>query len=115
MYMYYFLLTITLYVYNHSHSHDTCNVLGDGSGCIAQQLDFGVGGDGGGERLVELAAQVEDLTYQLSTAQEELQAATQRAEQAEVSSHSCVKVILKVICRNFDVRTLKSSSFFSFF
>jgi outer membrane murein-binding lipoprotein Lpp len=47
-------------------------------------LDFGVGD--GGERLVELAAQVEDLTYQLSTAQEELQAAIQRAEQAEVST-----------------------------
>ena len=101
MYMYYFLLTITLYVCNHSQSHDTCNVLhvGDGGGCIAQQLDFGVGGDGGGgERLVELAAQVEDLTYQLSTAQEELQASIQRAEQAEVSGHSCVKVILKVMC-----------------
>ena len=77
------------------------SVLGDGSGCIAQQLDFGVGGDGGGERLVELASQVEDLTYQLSTAQEELQAATQRAEQAEVSSHSCVKVILKSSMQKF--------------
>ena len=76
------------------------SVLGDGSGCIAQQLDFGVG-DGGGERLVELAAQVEDLTYQLSTAQEELQAAIQRAEQAEVSSHSCVKVILKSSMQKF--------------
>ena len=98
MYLYYFLLTIILYVCNQLHSHDTYNVLhvGDGSGCIAQQLDFGVGGDGGGERLVELAAQVEDLTYQLSTAQEELQAAIQRAEQAEVSSHACVK---KVPCR----------------
>ena len=75
--------------------------VGDGSGCIAQQLDFGVGGDGGGERLVELASQVEDLTYQLSTAQEELQAATQRAKQAEVSSHSCVKVILKSSMQKF--------------
>ena len=62
--------------------HHTVHMLGDGRG-IAQQLDFGGVGDGR-ERLVELAAQVEDLTYQLSTTQEELQAAIQRAEQAEV-------------------------------
>ena len=68
------------------------NVLGGGSG-VAQQLDFGVGGVGeGGERLVELAAQVEDLTYQLSTTQEELQAAVERAEQAEVKFLSYMKV-----------------------
>ena len=61
----------------------TCIIilLGNGSG-IAQQLNFGV--SDGGERLVELAAQVEDLTYQLSTTHEELQAAVERAEQAEV-------------------------------
>ena len=67
-----------LFVFFFDH-HDVCT--GDGSG-IAQQLDFGVGD--GGERLVELAAQVEDLTYQLSTTHEELQAAIERAEQAEV-------------------------------
>ena len=46
-------------------------------------MDFGAGGDGG-QRLVELAARVEDLTYQLGTTQEELEAATERAQQAEV-------------------------------
>ena len=60
---------------------------------VAQQLDFGAGRCGvgvaseGAERLKELAAQVEDLTYQLSTTQEELQAALERAEQAEVRSN----------------------------
>ena len=61
------------------------------SSAVIQQLDFG-GGCGvgvatdGGERLKELAAQVEDLTYQLSTSQEELQTALERAEHAEVRS-----------------------------
>ena len=70
-----------MYMYVSDYFEWSSLVLGDGSG-IAQQLDFGAGD--GGERLVELAAQVEDLTYQLSTTQEELQAAIQRAEQAEV-------------------------------
>ena len=61
---------------------------------------------------MELAAKVEDLTYQLSTAQEELQAAIQRAEQAEVSSHSGVKVIHKVTCR---ISMLESSNLAHFF
>lgn len=58
---------------------------GEGPG-VAQQLDFGAGGCGfgGEERLKELAAQVEDLTYQLSTTEEELQAALERAGHAEV-------------------------------
>ena len=43
-----------------------------------------------GERLKELAAQVEDLTYQLSTSQEELQAAIERAEHAEVRPYQLV-------------------------
>ena len=53
---------------------------------VAQQLDFGAGGCGfgGQERLKELAAQVEDLTYQLSTTREELEAALERAGHAEV-------------------------------
>ena len=53
---------------------------------VAQQLDFGAGGCGfgGEERLKELAAQVEDLTYQLSTTREELEAALERAGHAEV-------------------------------
>ena len=65
------------------------------SGGVVQQLDFaggcGLGGATEGvERLKELAAQVEDLTFQLSTIQEELHAALERAEHFEVriSFHS---------------------------
>ena len=70
---------------------------------VAQQLDFGTGGGVGGcgvgrasegeERLKELAAQVEDLTYQLSTTQEELQAAMERAENSEVSRGGLLVII----------------------
>ena len=54
---------------------------------MVQQLEFGTmmeEGEGEG-RLVELAKQVEDLTFKLSTLSEELEEAMGRAETAEVS------------------------------
>ncbi len=65
-----------------------------------QQLRFGVGGGGGGgedgsseveRRVLELATLVEDLTYQLSTRNEELEEAVQRGEIAEVCTSGIVK------------------------
>lgn len=76
---------------------------GAGETDIVQQLNFGgIGGAvEGGERLMELAAQVEDLTYQLSTTQEALE----RAEQSEVrrlieyavSTCMCYFIVEKVL------------------
>ncbi len=48
---------------------------------VQQQLQYGCEG----VRVVELVGRVEDLTFQLSTTQEELEQANQRAAQAEVS------------------------------
>ena len=57
---------------------------------VVQQLKFdnegnGGGSEGDGERLVQLATQVEDLNYQLGTLTEELGVMHKRAEIAEVS------------------------------
>ncbi len=51
---------------------------------VQQQLQYGYEGCEG-VRVVELVGRVEDLTFQLSTTQEELEQANQRAAQAEVS------------------------------
>ena len=62
------------------------------SSSVAQQLDFvsGEGGDGVrgegvmAERVVMLAAQVEDLSFQLSTTREELDAILHQLRETEV-------------------------------
>lgn len=75
-------------------SHVPCDhthpVQGDfpqrGTAALAQQLSFaGATGEGEGDRLVELATQVEDLKYQVSSLTEQLEEAVTQTNTAAVS------------------------------
>ncbi len=54
---------------------------------LAQQLSFAEEGGEGRERLVDLATQVEDLKYQVSSLTEQLEEASTRISAAEVSTN----------------------------
>lgn len=74
---------------SHDHTHPT-DVRSSHHDEVVQQLEFGneegnKRDEGEGVRLVQLATQVEDLNYQLSTVTDDLEVIQKRAEIAEVS------------------------------
>ena len=78
---------------DHTHSADVC---GPSSDEVVQQLKFGSEAreEGEGERLVQLAIQVEDFNYQQSVLTEQLEDMQRRAESAEVRAHLLLKYFL---------------------
>ena len=66
---------------SHKSKHDD----GSQETSVVGQLEYGCEGCDG-VRVVELVGRVEDLTFQLTTTQEELQQALERSNQAEVMS-----------------------------
>ena len=72
------------------HTHPTQGGFPQQGSGLAQQLSFAGTGAGGEDRLVELATQVEDFKFQVSSLTEHLEEAAQRTNTAEVSTTSLV-------------------------